>query len=545
MAKVAAAGATVRVGDDIIGFGPGELSVRRDAADLLVALVPGASKPGSSASPNAERSLTFSLRLPIAAHGGQATAERDVVAQLKGGPVWLSTLGITEGELGLQNVSRSSIKSDARVVLSHDGSRLALDGRGELNRITLASSRLAAEPLKDMNFSWRAKADISLDGRSVKLTEAELVLGEARLLLSGSYERTDAGRRVDMQFELPPISCQSLFSSIPAAMVPRLDGMRFVGTMSAKGHAKFDTADLSRGYDVDFGGERSCRVSDAPKSLDAARFKESFEKLVYDRRGKTETMSFGPGTDGWTPLSSISRFMIGAVLTTEDGRFFRHDGFDKEAIVNSLRENLRAGRFVRGASTISMQLAKNLYLPRTKTISRKLQEAILTMYLEQSLTKEEMMELYFNVIEYGPMLYGVQPAARHYFRSLPGALSLGQSLYLASILRAPKTQYFGKNQAVTPKHMAYLHRLMKIVHKIKRIDEDDLDLGLRETVVFGGPPHVAPPEDDPYDELEGLAGLAPAPADNDDVDDTATPKPDAKPPKAAVTAQPTGSIRPR
>jgi hypothetical protein len=338
------------------------------------------------------------------------------------------------------------------------------------------------------------------------VAEAEIVLGDARLLLSGSYERSDDGVKIDMRFELPLISCQRLLSSIPVAMVPRLAGMRLVGTISAKGHATFDTADLSKHYDVDFEGERSCRVTEAPKTIDIERFKEKFDKLIYRPDGKTETMTFGPGSNNWAPHASISRFMTGAVLTTEDGRFFRHDGFDKEAIINSMRENLRAGRFVRGASTISMQLAKNLYLPRSKTLSRKLEEAILTMYLEQSLTKNEMMALYLNVIEYGPMIYGIRPAARHYFNASPGGLTLSQSLYLASILRAPKTQFFGKDGVVTPKHMAYLHRLMKIVYKIKRIDEDDLELGLRETTVFGGPPHVEPGEEDPYQDAAGGQG---------------------------------------
>ena len=115
------------------------------------------------------------------------------------------------------------------------------------------------------------------------------------------------------------------------------------------------------------------------------------------------------------PLSAISKFMEVAVLTTEDGGFHRHHGFDHEAIRNSIRENLRRRKFVRGASTISMQLAKNLYLDRGKNLSRKLQEAVLTMYLEQELTKEQILELYLNVVEFGPLIYGIGPAARYYF----------------------------------------------------------------------------------------------------------------------------------
>jgi len=236
------------------------------------------------------------------------------------------------------------------------------------------------------------------------------------------------------------------------------------------------------------------RAVEAPPAIDAQRFRGAFAKTVYDPDGKATEQTFGPDTAGWVPLSSISHFVIGSVLTTEDGRFFRHGGFDQEAIVNSIRENLKERRFVRGASTISMQLAKNLYLPRDKTLSRKLQEAVLTLYLEQQLTKNELMELYLNVIEFGPMVYGIGPAARHYFNTTSASLSLSQAMYLASILRNPKKQYFGAGGAVQAGYMGYLHRLMKITEKIGRISEEELELGLRETAVFGSPsPHVAPP----------------------------------------------------
>src|SRR5690606_26000898 len=100
------------------------------------------------------------------------------------------------------------------------------------------------------------------------------------------------------------------------------------------------------------------------------------------------------------------------------------------AIHNSILENVKQRRFVRGASTISMQLAKNVYLKREKTLSRKLQEAVLTMLLEQEFTKQQLLELYLNVIEFAPGVYGVGPGAQHYFNTHPSQLSLGQALYI-------------------------------------------------------------------------------------------------------------------
>ena len=173
-----------------------------------------------------------------------------------------------------------------------------------------------------------------------------------------------------------------------------------------------------------------------------------------------------------------------AVLVCEDGHFPYHHGFDFEAMQNSIRDNLIKGRFVRGASTISMQLAKNLYLGKEKTLSRKLQEAVLTQLLEQELSKRELLELYLNVIEYAPGIYGIGPAARYYFAERPSDLSLAQALYIASILPNPEHQHFERDGKVSLGWTKYLQRLMHIARKIGRINDEQLAMGLTERVAF-------------------------------------------------------------
>jgi hypothetical protein len=488
--SVQGARAKLFIAGDTLNLGPGTLGVTRATEQLVISLEPDILATGD------RKPLTFTMRIPLV----QGSDKSAISGELRGGPVWLSMLGVQEGDLGLKNVDQIGIESDVSVVLPPGGQTIVVDGRGKLHDLAISSPRLAAAPLEGIEVAWQAKLEARLDGGRIDIEHGELDLGDIRGMFSGSYERSEAGERVDIGFEMPLVGCQQVFDSLPKALVPRLGGMRFAGTMAAKGHARFDTADLAKRYDVDWVGSMSCRVTEAPPTILARRFTKPFDKLVYTPKGDEQNQRFGPETDDWVPLSSISHFMEGAVLTTEDGRFFRHAGFDQEAIVNSLRENLKAKRFVRGASTISMQLAKNLYLPRTKTISRKLQEAVLTLYLEQELTKREMMELYLNVIEYGPMVYGIGPAAKHYFNTSASNLSLGQSLYLASILANPKVQFFGAGGAVTANRMKYLRTLMKIVQKIGRITDEELSVGLRETVVFGSSSQLAPPEDeDVYD----------------------------------------------
>lgn len=237
----------------------------------------------------------------------------------------------------------------------------------------------------------------------------------------------------------------------------------------------------------------------APPSLEEVRARHlPSEAVLLDRHGAPLAelrVDRSARRLDWANLTDTSPALQEAVVAAEDKRFYSHGGVDWRALFSAAWDNLRRER-ARGASTISMQLAKNLYLKRHKTLSRKLQEAFLTMYLEQELTKEQIMELYLNVVEFAPDVYGIGPAASHYFNSSPSRLSLGQSMYLASILPSPKVQHFGAGGAVSPGWMRYLHTLMRHAHKRHRITDEELEEGLAETVVFGSPsPRRAPSGD--------------------------------------------------
>lgn len=527
-AKIALASvrARVRRGEDTLNLGPGRLEVQRGDEGLAIELAPGARGAGDTpvtadqashgkdqpgeptaradegARPAGDKddhaagsaqALTFRLTIPFDRPGDPPG---EIAADVRGGPIWLSTIGVQDGDFGLLEVGRTSLEAQARVVLSADGRQLSLDGAGKVHRLSLRNKALSEEPVVGLELAWRGKVAAALDGSRVQVEEGELDVGAVRLLVSGEIERAGASRRVNGKFEVPLTPCQSMLDSAPRGLAPKLAGMRMAGSFALRGHARFDSANLDRDYDVRWDASNSCRVVEAPPEIDVERFRHPFRRTAYTPENEPVEIDLGPETTGWLPLAHISRFMEVAVLTTEDGGFFRHRGFDEEAIRNSIRENLRSGRFVRGASTISMQTAKNVYLDRGKNLSRKLQEAVLTMYLEQALTKEQILELYLNVIEFGPMVYGIGPAARHYFNVPAAELSLSQSLYLSSILPSPRKQHFGAGGAVTPQWAAYLHKLMTIAHKRGRINDDELEVGLRETPVRGAQvPHRTASED--------------------------------------------------
>jgi len=144
----------------------------------------------------------------------------------------------------------------------------------------------------------------------------------------------------------------------------------------------------------------------------------------------------------WTPYKSISNDLKRAVIAAEDDKFIQHHGYDWESIENAIYKNLKQKKKV-GGSTISQQLTKNLFLNSEKKISRKLNEFVITFFIEMILSKKRILEIYLNVIEWGNKTYGVHAASKKYFSIKPSDLNALQSAKLASMINNPK--YFDKN----------------------------------------------------------------------------------------------------
>ena len=140
----------------------------------------------------------------------------------------------------------------------------------------------------------------------------------------------------------------------------------------------------------------------------------------------------------WMPLSNVSPYLIKAVLIAEDDKFWRHEGFDYEAIQKAIEKDIQAKRFKFGGSTISQQLARNLYLSPEKSLLRKISEAIITWKMEKTLSKKRILELYLNVVEWGEGIFGVEAASRHYYGKSSSELTPQEAARLASVLPNPK-----------------------------------------------------------------------------------------------------------
>lgn len=245
--------------------------------------------------------------------------------------------------------------------------------------------------------------------------------------------------KVSLGLHKPSFPAADLFGSLPEGLFLNLQGMRVSGNLS---------------YDLRFNLDMACPDSlTFYSSLDDHDFKivaygatnlglitGPFMHTAYERGQPARTFEVGPGNPNFRPYAAISPYLRNAIMTAEDGGFMWHRGFLPDAFRGAIIDNVKARRFVRGGSTISMQLVKNVFLNRNKTITRKLEEVLIVWLIENKrlCSKERMYEVYLNVIEMGPMVYGVQEGARFYFKKDASQLTLAESIFMASIVPHPK-----------------------------------------------------------------------------------------------------------
>ena len=192
-----------------------------------------------------------------------------------------------------------------------------------------------------------------------------------------------------------------------------------------------------------------------------------------------------PSDPHYTPLRKISPFVQKSVIISEDGSFYAHHGFDLEELKRSLKRDLAERRFARGGSTLTQQLAKNLFLTSEKSITRKVREALITLRLEQVLSKHEILEKYLNVVQWGPGIFGIQRAAEFYFHKSPADLNLVESAFLAMLLPSPVkySRPFLKNQ-LTPFAQKRIREIIENLNRYGRITSEQFGLAESELEVF-------------------------------------------------------------
>ncbi len=384
---------------------------------------------------------------------------------------------------------------DATLALEVSGGQAALKGSVNISGLNLFHAKVAEETIRNIDLSGAIDVRFDRAARYLELRRSDFEFRGVRfsaaghLGLVGGLDRLTGKRRrervVGARLVIPKVGCSKMLAAIPTELVPYMQGFELRGQFRSDLATEIDWADLDSTTLTGAVGIRGCRVRKAPGIVDAKKLREPFTHRAEVSKGKWLAFHVGETNPDFVRIEDVSPFLIKSLLTTEDSRFYRHRGFIIHEFRSALIKNLKAGRFRYGASSITMQIVKNVMLYRSKLLSRKLQELFLTWYIESVLSKDRLMEIYVNVIEFGPGIYGIGPAARHYFGKHPRDLNPVEAVFFSSILPSPKKRHRqyceGKLWSWTARKM---RRYLQIMHKRDRLTDDEYALAQNTELVF-------------------------------------------------------------
>lgn len=318
-----------------------------------------------------------------------------------------------------------------------------------LEALTLEHPKLAADAVK-LGSLW---LDGDITAQSPEHFDATLTVGHGGLMLGANASRRP--ERAALRLELPTGPCQRLFDALPTGFADAMRGTKVEGSLAGTVEVSVDF-DAARAraelleddplaeppapgtLEVDFPFREQCTVTADPSALDVAALRGPYRHRFVDAHGTPRQVLVADGAPHTVSIEDIP-VVAGAFVTLEDSRYFRHDGLDLGQVANAIWHNLARGEVERGASTITQQAARNLFLGLDRTAARKLQEAFVATRIDATVDKMRLLEVYLNIIELAPGVHGVEDAAQFYFGRSAQDLTPLQATHLAMLAPAPRT----------------------------------------------------------------------------------------------------------
>jgi hypothetical protein len=322
--------------------------------------------------------------------------------------------------------------------LNRSGDELQINGSWKVKNLLVNHSRIS---LNDVIVQ-----DASLD--------ADMVIGKNFISIdsTSTIHMKDIDIHPFIKYTLSPskiyelkifteeLDAQQLINSFPQGLFESLEGIQVAGKLQYNLDFYLDS---EKPDDVIFNSRLKNAGFKVKKwgKTNLQKINGSFVYTPYEYGIPMRDIIIGPENPDYTPIDQISPYLKNALLTAEDPSFYSHNGFVEESIRKSIATNFKEKAFKRGGSTISMQLVKNVYLNRQKTLARKIEEILIVWIMENGhlSSKQRMYETYLNLIEWGRNVYGIGEASRYYFSKLPADLTIGESIFLASIVPKPKS----------------------------------------------------------------------------------------------------------
>lgn len=395
-----------------------------------------------------------------------------------------------------KGVSLSNLKvtGDSRIDLIKQMKLLKVNFKGKFAGLKLFHPRLSLEEVGPINgeattkFSWNMlTSDFIFEHLLFFPETTEKPSSVVSISNTSQIEihRPFSSNRLitgDLSVKWSDQPCQQLLKTIPNGLLGELSAMKLNGNSSGNiaFHFREGMWDLKRER-----LELGCKIVSVPASIDARPLKDEFSLTRSFGSNEQIYLTIGRSQPGYVSLERVPNSLVNAVLLSEDAGFWGHNGVDIGSLEDAFELNSKKGFVTLGGSTITMQTAKNLFFPRNRALSRKLQEMIAANYLESQLGKRRILEIYLNLVEFGPGIYGVERAARHFFNVSTTQLSDKQSVYLASLLPAPTTRFASYcANSLKENHLAVVNRLLDKFRIYSKISEEAFRKAIDEPIKF-------------------------------------------------------------
>ena len=360
-------------------------------------------------------------------------------------------------------VKAEGTRISGRLNVGWDGLEHWIGIRLEASKLTLQHKFLASRPIGPVHGKLEGQLSVrgDRDGKVVTVHALQLTAGAVKLELGGQVKQGKE-TEVDVHLRMRPTSCHQILTSLPGGFAPTLRGLVLTGKLGVRASFKLDTADLDSTDLQLVMSPLGCKVVHDPPAADASTLRNPVTINTISASGEPARWELGPANERFRTFDQMSPYVRAAFVASEDNLFFRHDGFDRRMILRALIANLKSGRPIKGASTISQQVVKNVFLSHNRTVSRKFQEAVLTWRMEQRISKKRIMELYLNLVELGPGIYGVPLAAQVYFDKRAKFLTPLQTAHLAMLTPSPRRlSRQNSGPKLSPEWMKRLHWVLR------------------------------------------------------------------------------------
>ena len=362
-------------------------------------------------------------------------------------------------------------KISAFTEISLENGKILLKSDSTIHDLTFFQPLIDSQPFTLPLFRFIGDVAFDKDNRSAETKDAKLSLGGINAIFSGSYSKTSK----NFSIKTESANLNKLETLIHDEA---FEGYLFGGTLEL-------FAEYSQEGDEPPVFSVEGNLID-PKQLSERMdyLKQPFEYVWINGDGTERKIFVGERNLDFTPISLIPDHLIWAVVVSEDAGFFVHKGVDFQELDAAVKDNIKKHR-MRGGSTITQQLAKNLFLSSDKTLLRKFREVLLAIELDAALSKERLLEIYFNIIEWAPGIFGISQAAYYYFGKTPFELTPLESAYLASVIPGPSKYHFMfLNNNVTENWYKSLYRILNIMNETGHLSTDDYFEALKQEIVF-------------------------------------------------------------